>query len=103
MFQKPYTNALIATLYIVVVVTFMQNAPRFLNVDDSNFLAPVIFLSLFVLSASIMGFLFVGQPILLYLDGKKKEAVSFFGATVAFFAGITIVIILAQAFLSQPA
>jgi len=39
-------------------------------------------LSLFTLSAAVMGYLFAAEPIMMYLDGKKKEAVNFFFTTV---------------------
>lgn len=65
------------------------------NTPDT-FLDPVIFLSIFVLSAAVMGYLFVGEPLQLYLRGERKEAVSFFLKTVASFAIITLVVILAR-------
>jgi len=50
-------------------------------------------LSLFVLSAAVMGFLFVYQPLQLYLDCHKKEGVDFFFKTVGSFAIITVLLI----------
>lgn len=47
-------------------------------------------LSLFVLSVTVMGLLFLGKPLTLYLDGQKKEAVRFFFSTVGIFAGLTL-------------
>ena len=48
-------------------------------------------LSLFVLSAAVMGYIFFYQPTQLYLAGKHKEAVNMFLKTVGFFATITLV------------
>lgn len=47
-------------------------------------------LLLLILSATVTGSLVLGRPILWYLDGKKKEAVSLFVATVGFLFLITI-------------
>jgi hypothetical protein len=38
-----------------------------------------------------MGYLFLSQPIQLFLDGKKKQAVSLFLQTLGVFACITLV------------
>jgi len=43
-------------------------------------------LSLFVLSAAIMGYLFLSEPLQLFLENKKQEAVTFFAKTVGIFA-----------------
>lgn len=89
MIHKPFVHALLATGYISLVVLCMHYAPKMLGESDS-ILVPVAMLSLFVLSAAIMGYLFLLQPAQLYLDGRKQEAVSFFLKTVGFFAGITV-------------
>lgn len=51
---------------------------------------PIIMLSLFTLSAAIMAYIFGYQPLQLFLDGKKKDAVSLFLKTVGIFGGITL-------------
>lgn len=86
--KKPFINALLAELYIVAIVSIIQYG--FASSDaPETILAPIMMLSLFVLSAAVMGYLFLLQPIQLYLDGKKKEAIAFFTQTLATFAGIT--------------
>ncbi|MBI5045328.1 MAG: hypothetical protein HZC02_05390 [Candidatus Levybacteria bacterium] len=91
MTKKPFINAFAATLYIVAVASFMFYGSKLFGPEDSV-LAPVAMLSLFTLSAAIMGYLFLYQPLLLFLDGKKKNAVNFFLQTVAVFAGTTVLI-----------
>jgi hypothetical protein len=54
---------------------------------------PIIMLSLFTLSAAVMAFIFGYQPLLLFLEDKKKDAVSLFLKTVAIFGSITIIMI----------
>jgi len=56
-----------------------------------TFLAPVVFLSLLTLSVAVMAFLFFYQPVMLFIEGKKKEAVNFFVKTVGIFAILTAI------------
>jgi hypothetical protein len=82
--KKPFLYALNAAIYIVFIV-FTINAVALPGGDDT-ILIPIMMLSLFVLSAAIMGFLFLSEPLSLFLENKKPEAVVFFGRTVGFFA-----------------
>lgn len=88
--KSPYFHSLLAEIYIIAIslVIFSLQSP---NTPDTIF-APILALSLFVLSASIMGYLFLAKPFQLYLDGHKQEAVSFFMKTVIGFALLTLVV-----------
>lgn len=83
-----YAGAAVA--YIATIASFMFYAPRWASGEDTV-VVPIAMLSLLVLSAAVMGFLFLSRPIMLYMDGKKDEAISFFGRTVAIFAIITAI------------
>lgn len=83
--KKPFTYASLAALYIICIIFGVSNSASFTGQNES-ILIPMAMLSLFVLSAAVMGFLFVSEPLTLYIDNKKKEAVSFFLHTVGFFA-----------------
>ena len=89
MTKSPILNALAASLYIVVVALVMQYGTLVAPTEDTLF-APIAMISLFTLSAAYMGYTFLGQPIQLYLDDKKKEAVTLFTQTVGVFAGLTV-------------
>ncbi len=89
-FKHPYLNSIFAEIYIIFVVSLIHLIGQ--SDTPDKFFDPVAALSLFVLSASIMGYLFLGEPIQLYLNGEKKEAVSFFAKTVLGFAVITLII-----------
>ncbi len=91
MHHKPLTNAILATGYISIVATFMFYVPRHFDQPD-NVLMPIAMLSLFVLSAAVMCYLFLLKPLQLYLDGQKQEAVSFFTRTLGSFAAITALV-----------
>ncbi|HVE81080.1 MAG TPA: hypothetical protein VNA68_03035 [Candidatus Dormibacteraeota bacterium] len=92
MSKNPIINALAALAYITIVALVMfygsKSAP-----EEDNILAPIVFMSLFTLSAAVMGYLFVYQPLTLYLDGKKKVAASFFLRTIAAFGAITAILL----------
>ncbi len=91
--KKPFVYALSAFAYIVSLVSFVNfiaNSSFFPKKD--NILMPMAMLSMLVLSAAVMGFLFLSEPLMLYLDGKKKEAVTFFGKTIGFFASFVLLL-----------
>lgn len=88
-FKNPLVNGLLAEIYIIFIASIM-NLLKAPNTPDTPF-DGVVFLSLFVLSAAIMGYLFIGEPLQLYLNGEKAKAVSFFGKTVSTFAVLTII------------
>jgi len=94
MTKNPFINAFSATLYIAVVASIMYYAPKLVGPTESV-VVPIAILSLFVLSAAIMGYLFFFQPIQLYFDGEKKQAVNLFLSTVLIFATITVILLLA--------
>jgi len=94
MTKNPIVNAVLASVYIVSLVLLMSTFVDQPN-EGSNqmvLLLPMLMLSLFVLSASVMGFLFLYQPFVLWFDGKRGEAVTFFLTTVATFAALTAVL-----------
>jgi len=82
--KKPFAFALLAAAYIAGLVGMMNLLIPLM--PQKSLLIPMVLLSLFVLSASIMGFLFLSEPLQLYLDGHKKEAGEFFLQIVGFFA-----------------
>ncbi|HTM68228.1 MAG TPA: hypothetical protein VL426_02910 [Candidatus Binatia bacterium] len=91
--KRGMLHALGAFLYILAVVTLVSNLQRFFgDRPDPKFLAPLAMLSLLVLSAAVMGMLVFGKPVMLYIDGKKKEAVAMVCWTVGTFAVITVAV-----------
>ena len=76
--------AFAAALYIVIIVFAINFVTKIL--PKETIIIPMVMLGLFVLSAAIMGFLFLYEPLQLYFDNKKQEALLFFGKIVGFFA-----------------
>ncbi|MFS8160358.1 MAG: hypothetical protein ACMG6E_09165 [Candidatus Roizmanbacteria bacterium] len=91
MTKNPFLNAGAATLYISCVASLMFFGMKHTSPDNSV-IVPIAMLSLATLSAAVMSYLFFSQPLQLYFDGKKKQAVDLFIKTLATFAGITILV-----------
>ncbi len=84
--KKPFLHALGAALYIVVIVFVVQTVTSALKSQNETIIIPMTMLSLFVLSAAIMGFLFLSEPLYLLAENRKQEAIAFFAKVVGFFA-----------------
>lgn len=76
--------------YIILVVLFIFSLQVFSSKKDI-IIIPIAMLLLFVCSAAITGFLVFGKPIMLYIDGKKKEAISLLSYTLGILSLITII------------
>lgn len=94
-------NAALTALYVFAISSFLFYIPKiFDNTKPDTVLAPILMLSLLVFSASLVGALIFGKPILWYLDGKKKEAVSLLFYTLGIFFIITLGVVGAAYFIS---
>ena len=82
-------NAVLITLYVVAVVSFMYYGGQMKLGRANMIFVPITLLLLLVMSASITGFLIFEKPALMYIDGKKKEALSLLMQTLVFFSIIT--------------
>ncbi|MDO8558124.1 MAG: hypothetical protein Q7S09_02965 [bacterium] len=82
-------NALGAALYVIAVASFMFYAPKNFG-PQKTVLVPIAMLLLLVFSAAFMGLALFGRPILWYLDGNKKEALSLLFSTLAIFFAFTV-------------
>ena len=92
MTRNPFYNALAAATYILLVVSFMQYTAG--GKPDDSFFVPLAVLSLFTLSAAVMGYIFFYEPFKLYFNGQKEEAVKLFGKTLGVFAFITLALLI---------
>ena len=101
MSQNPFLNALFASGYISILATLIFNSPKFITDSELGMMAPILFLSIFVISVALMGYLFVYQPARLLIECKQAEATKFFLTTVFSFAGIILTTLLAWLFISS--
>jgi len=76
-------------VYIILVVSFIFSLQIFSSKPDT-IIIPIAMLLLFVCSAAITGFLVFGKPVMLYIDGKKREAISLLGYTLGILVFLTL-------------
>lgn len=74
-------NSIGVAIYVFFVSFILNNAEKVFGQTDDNLIAPVVFLLLFVCSALVTGGLILGRPIMMYLDGAKKDSVKLLVAT----------------------
>ena len=90
-------NALGVLIYICLVAGLMFYAQQLFGKMD-GILGVMAFLLLFVVSASIVGALVLGKPVMLYLDNKKEDAVKMLIHTVGWLIIFMIVLFVVVAF-----
>ena len=84
-------HAILVGVYVSLVSLVMSHGSTWFGNEDTAW-TPVAVLMLFVLSAAITASLVLGRPLLMFLDGKKKEALQFFGYTVGWLFIVTIIV-----------
>lgn len=83
--KKPFLYASVTALYIAALVCIATTVGSFMPQED-NILMPMTILGVFVVSAAVMGFLFLSEPLRLFMENKRHEALAFFAKTVGVFA-----------------
>jgi hypothetical protein len=94
--KKSLINAGLAALYVFVLSLLMSNN-KTIPKGAPEFLIGVGMLLVFVISATVMGYLVLGKPILMYLDGAKKEALKLFYLTVTWLVLIAVIVFICLA------
>jgi len=84
-------NVVYTTVYVIVISLFLGYGSNIKIGKVSPFIASIVFLLLFVFSAALTGFLVVGKPLQLYIDGKKKDALSLLFYTLIFLFILTLI------------
>lgn len=93
-FKQSLPFSALAVLYVAVVATVMQNAARIFGPDEpKGVVGPIAFLLLLVVSAATMGMLIFGKPVMLYIDGKRREAVAMAVCTIGSLAIFTALLL----------
>jgi hypothetical protein len=92
MTKNPIYNALAALAYIVAIVLGITYMPT-IQTPAQNLIMPILMLSLLTLSVAVMAYIFGYQPLVLFLDNKKKEGVSLFLKTVGIFGGVILILV----------
>lgn len=78
-----FLHSLGVVVYVAIVAAIMSQAETLFDGGETIW-APIVMLLLFTLSAAIVGMLIFGQPVMLYLNGKRQEAVALILGTLGF-------------------
>lgn len=92
--------ALGVVVYVVLVALVFRYADRLFGPNEPM-VGMIAFLLLFVLSATIVGLLVLGKPVLLYVEGQKKEGIRMLLCTIGWLV-LTLVLLLAGLCLYMP-
>ena len=93
MIKNPYLNAFMALGYVAGIVLAISKTDSIAANTPDTLLAPVTMLSLLVLSASIMAILFFYEPLRLFLENQKQQALSFLIKIVGTFACFVLILV----------
>ena len=100
MTTNPFLNASAALAYIVAIVLAIFYGGPALGPEDTIFI-PMAMLSLFVFSAATMGYIVLYQPLVLFLENKRPEAVNLFLKTIATLGGFMVILFALQFLFSR--
>lgn len=78
---RSFIHAVTVLLYVVGVAILISNGEKIFGGQDTIYI-PIFMILLLVVSATVVGGLVLGRPILMYWDGNKKEALKFLVMTV---------------------
>lgn len=92
---NPYLNAILASAYIWGIGLLIRFISMLHHDTPDNLVGSIAAISLVVLSAAVMGFLFIYRPVMLLIEGNKRESMFFLLKTIATFAAITFFVVLA--------
>ena len=67
-----FLHALCVLAYVALVSWFMMSAENLMG-NEKTLWAPIIFLTLLVVSVAMVGSLIFGRPVMWYIDGQKKK------------------------------
>ncbi len=90
---NPYLNAFAASAYIGGIALFLQFIESIRHDTPDTLVDGTGFISLVVFSAAVMAFLFFYRPLLLLIEDKKKEALSYFLKTLLTFGVVTAIVL----------
>jgi len=89
--KSAVVNSAATALYIVLVALFLFYVGENKIGQEDSVLIPIFMLMLLVFSAALTGTFVLGKPVLLYLDGKKKESINLLVCTLGIFFLMTVI------------
>lgn len=93
--QRSILNALGVVAYVSLVATIMRFGNTWFGKEDT-YLTGIAVLLLLCVSAAVVGSLVFGYPVILFLNGQKKEGVSMAMATIGWLAIAMVLVFVAM-------
>ncbi|HRY82245.1 MAG TPA: hypothetical protein P5232_00855 [Candidatus Moranbacteria bacterium] len=84
-------------IYLLFLSLLMSNDKFFAN-EHNSMISFIVVLLLFVFSAAVSGAFVLGKPAMLFLEGKKKEAMELFSYILGWMLIFLVVLFLTFAF-----
>lgn len=78
-------NALGVLIYVILLASFFSRANQWFGETDREIFTPAAAIMLFIFSALLTGGLVLTKPLMLYIDGQKKD-----GLKLLLFTGISL-------------
>lgn len=91
---NPFLHAIGAAAYVWGVGFLIHHIASLHHDTSDNTIGSIAALSLFIFSAATMGFLFFYRPVMLLIENKKGEAITFFLKTLCAFGVVTLLAVL---------
>lgn len=91
--QRAFVDALGVVAYVGFFAWFVNSLHNWFGSDPGGWLGMVFFLMMFIISASVTGSLVLMKPILLFMEGERKEAVHLFLYTLGFLVLMALIVV----------
>ncbi|MCX6785044.1 MAG: hypothetical protein NTV81_03905 [Candidatus Komeilibacteria bacterium] len=93
---NPFINAdaAVAAVYIWGIALLFRFVRSIAGNTPDSIVDPIGALSLLVFSVALMGFLFFYRPVMLLVENKKAEAISYFLKTLGIFGAMALLAIM---------
>lgn len=91
---RGFLDALGVAAYVTVFAWVVNNMANWFGSGPSGWMAPALMLLIFIISACVTGSLVLLKPVLLYMEGQKKESVQLFVYTLGFLVILAFIIAL---------
>lgn len=89
--KRAFVNAFGVAAYVIAFAWIVNHAEKWFP-EKESWLGPALFLIVFIVSACVTASLVLLKPVLLYLEGHKKDAVHLFAYTIVFLILLAILI-----------
>jgi hypothetical protein len=94
--KRSFAHAAGVIAYVFAVSLLLSRGKDIFGDSEETLLIPVFMMLLLVVSATVTGLLVLGKPVMLYLNGARKDALAMLGATVGWLVAFLLTIVVAM-------